>query len=94
VGSVDGNSAVAIFQLGEHVALCAPESGWQRVPWRADITSHRHQFAAPFVAAAAALLLSRAGRRSFPLDGAAAKDILIASATRGRVKFTGMVPEF
>jgi subtilisin family serine protease len=39
-------------------------------------------FAAPFVAATAALLLSRAGRRSFRLDGGAVKEILMASSTR------------
>ena len=35
-----------------------------------------------FVAATAVLLLSRAGRRSFRLDGAMVKEILMASATR------------
>jgi subtilisin family serine protease len=55
------------------VATCSLEDGYQL----ATGTS----FAAPFVAAAAALLLSRAGRRSFRLDGADVKEILMASAT-------------
>jgi thermitase len=55
------------------VATCALEHKYQL----ATGTS----FAAPFVSAVAALLLSRAGRRSFRLDGATTKEILIASAT-------------
>lgn len=83
VGSADADGRPSHFtSSGPHVALCAPgervatcalEGGYQL----ATGTS----FAAPFVAAAAALLLSRAGRRSFRLDGGIAKDILIASAT-------------
>jgi subtilisin family serine protease len=84
VGSVDAEGRPSHFtSSGEHVALCAPgeriatcalEGGYQL----ATGTS----FAAPFVAAAVALLLSRAGRRSFRLDGETAKALLIASATR------------
>jgi subtilisin family serine protease len=83
VGSVDADSQPSHFTTwGNHVALCAPgervatcalQGGYQL----ATGTS----FAAPFIAAAAALLLSRAGRRSFRLDGATAKEILMASTT-------------
>jgi subtilisin family serine protease len=84
VGSVDTDGQPSHFtSSGQHVALCAPgervgtcalENGYQF----ATGTS----FAAPFVAAAAALLMSRAGRRSFRFDGRIAKEILIASVTR------------
>jgi len=83
-GSVDADGQPSHFTTyGDHVAVCAPgervatcalEGGYQL----ATGTS----FAAPFVSAVAALLLSRAGRRSYRLDGAAVKEILIASATR------------
>ena len=65
---------VAVCAPGERVATCALERGFQL----ATGTS----FAAPFVSAVAALLLSRAGRRSYRLDSTTAKEILIASATR------------
>lgn len=84
VGSVDADGQPSHFTTsGEHVALCAPG---ERVATCA--LENRYQwatgtsFAAPFVAAAAALLMSRAGRRSFRFDGAIAKEILIASAGR------------
>jgi hypothetical protein len=64
---------LALCAPGEHIATCALQGGYQL----ATGTS----FAAPFVAGAAALLLSRAGRRSFPLDGTSVKSILIGSAT-------------
>lgn len=82
-GSVDGAGQPSHFTTsGGHLALCAPG---ERVATCA--LENRYQlatgssFAAPFVTAAAALLLSRASRRSFRLDGAMAKEILIASAT-------------
>jgi subtilisin family serine protease len=82
-GSIDGDGQPSHFTTsGSHVALCAPG---ERVATCA--LEGRYQlatgtsFAAPFVTAAAALLLSRAGRRSFRLDGIAVKEILMASAT-------------
>jgi subtilisin family serine protease len=83
VGSVDAAGVPSHFTTsGDHVALCAPG---ERVATCALNDSYQlatgTSFAAPFVAAAAALLLSRAGRRSFPLDGVMAKEMLTTSAT-------------
>jgi len=63
---------VALSAVGERVATCAL-SGYQL----ATGTS----FAAPFVTAAAALLVSRAQRRSYPLSGEAVRALLVQSAT-------------
>jgi subtilisin family serine protease len=83
VGSVDAAGQPSHFTTsGNHVVLCAPG---ERVATCALEDTYQlatgTSFAAPFVAAAAALLLSRAGKRSFRLDGAMAKEILMASAT-------------
>ena len=64
---------------GEHVSLCAPGerilstglSGYQYVTGTS--------FAAPFVAAACALLVARSARRAMPLESKIAKQILIDS---------------
>jgi subtilisin family serine protease len=84
VGSVDADGQPSHFTTcGQHVALCAPG---ERVATCALKNCYQYatgtSFAAPFVAAAAALLMSRAGRRSYRFDGSIAKEILIASATR------------
>jgi subtilisin family serine protease len=83
-GSVDADGQPSHFTTcGDHVAVCAPgerlatcalEGGYQL----ATGTS----FAAPLVSAVAALLVSRAGRRSYRLDSAGVKEVLMASATR------------
>lgn len=65
-------SHVALCAVGEQVATCAL-NGYQL----ATGTS----FAAPFVAAAAALLMSRASRRSYPLGSADVRRLLTESAT-------------
>jgi subtilisin family serine protease len=81
VGAVDASARPCAFSTyGDHVALCAPGSriltlgltGYQR----ATGTS----FAAPFVAGVAALLVSRAARRSAPLDGEHVRRILADTA--------------
>ena len=81
VGAVDGTLRPCAFTTtGDHVALCAPGArvltlgldGYQR----ASGTS----FAAPFVAAAAALLVARARRRSAPIDGPQVCRLLTDSA--------------
>jgi subtilisin family serine protease len=82
VGSVGADGRPSAFSTrGEHVALCAPG---ERVLTLA-LTGYQHatgtSFAAPFVAAAAALLVARAQKRSTPLDGDAVKRLLMASAS-------------
>jgi len=81
VGAVNGENKVTAFSTrGEHVALCAPGErvvsaglhGYQMVTGTS--------FAAPFVAAAAALLQSRALRRSVSLDAEAMRQLLCESA--------------
>ncbi|HXB71038.1 MAG TPA: S8 family serine peptidase [Candidatus Acidoferrales bacterium] len=81
VGSVDENGAPSAFSTrGGHVALSAPgESvvssslhGYSRVTGTS--------FAAPSVSAAAALLVSRALGRAYPLDAGDARRILCDSA--------------
>ncbi|HEY9229439.1 MAG TPA: S8 family serine peptidase, partial [Gemmatimonadaceae bacterium] len=81
VGAVGEDGHPSPFTTtGDHVTLSAPGervksaglSGYQRVTGTS--------FASPFVAAAAALLVSRAGRRSAPLGGRDALRILRDSA--------------
>lgn len=81
VGAVDQDGMPARFSTrGRHVDVCAPGAGVLTAgldgPVRVDGTS----FAAPFVTAAAALLVSRAARRSHPLDGPAVAELLRATA--------------
>jgi subtilisin family serine protease len=84
-GSVGPQGQVSSFTTtGEHVALSAPGEqvmscgihGYQLVTGTS--------FASPFTAAAAALLVSRALKRSYPLDGHEVRRILAASATPWR----------
>lgn len=80
VGAVDAALAPATFSTrGAHVALCAP--GRDIVTCGLDGYQHATgtSFAAPFVAAACALMASRAQRRAWPLTGADCKRLLVAS---------------
>jgi subtilisin family serine protease len=81
VGAVDPDGRPSHFSTtGDHVALCAPGErivsgglhGYEMVTGTS--------FAAPFAAATAALLVSRAERRANPVEGATVKRILRQSA--------------
>jgi subtilisin family serine protease len=81
VGAVTNDGVPTAFTTtGAHVSLCAPG---ERVV-TADLEGYARatgtSFAAPFVSAAAALLVSRAGRRGLSLDGADAHRLLVTSA--------------
>jgi subtilisin family serine protease len=66
---------------GDHVALCAVGERVATCNLRGYQLATGTSFAAPFVAAAAALLVSRAHRRSYPLDGDDVRKYLTRSAT-------------
>jgi subtilisin family serine protease len=80
VGAVgDDRQPTAFSTRGEHVALCAPG----KKILSAGLTGYQNvtgtSFAAPFVAAASALLVARGARRAMPVDGACALKLLIES---------------
>lgn len=82
VGAVDDDLSPSTFSTrGAHVALCAPGRG----VWTCGLDGYAPlsgtSFAAPFVAAACALLAARAERRAWPLDPELAQDVL-RSTTR------------
>ncbi len=82
VGSVNADGKPSAFTTyGEHVALCAPgervySAGLENYQWVTGTS-----FAAPFVSAAAALLVSRASARSYSLNSAQVRRLLCDSAT-------------
>ena len=81
VGAVDQEGAPAAYMSrGSHVDLCAPGSGVLTAGLEGPVRVTGTSFAAPFVTAAAALLVSRAARRSHPLDGPGAAELLRSSA--------------
>lgn len=81
VGAVDGNGRVSAFSTrGSHVALCAPGERIFTLGLQGYQYATGTSFAAPFACAAAALLVSRAQRRSYPLDAFQARDLLMHSA--------------
>lgn len=80
VGAVNPDRKVATFSTrGPHVSLCAP--GEQVLT--TSLTGYQNatgtSFAAPFVSATAALLVSRAARRAAPVNGNSIKNILMQS---------------
>ena len=81
VGACGNDRLVAGFSTrGAHVALCAPGDRVLScgLTGYAEVTGT--SFAAPFVAAAAALLVARGQRRACPVDSAMARDALMGSA--------------
>ena len=81
VGSVDLAGDPSTFSTrGEHVAVCAPG---ERIPCIAVdgyAENTGTSFAAPFVAAAAAMLTANAHRQAVPLRSEQVKDLLVRSA--------------
>ena len=82
VGAIDDKRAPAAFSTcGDHVALCAPGRGI----WTCGINGYAQvsgtSFAAPFVAAACALLAARAERRAWPLTPELAREALCSTAS-------------
>jgi subtilisin family serine protease len=75
----------AFSTRGDHVALCAPGRNILSLGLTDYQSVTGTSFAAPFVAATAALLVARAQRRSTPLDAEMARDLMVRSAT----PFTG-----
>ncbi len=80
VGAVGANGQPTTFSTrGEHVALCAP--GEQILS--TGLAGYQHvtgtSFAAPFVAAACALLVARSARRATPLDNAGVRALLMGA---------------
>lgn len=81
VGAVDPEGVPCRFSTsGAHVALAAPGHRVATATLDGYGLVTGTSFAAPFVAAAAALLVSRAERRAYPMDGAMASRLLKESA--------------
>lgn len=82
VGSVGTNGRPSTFSTrGAHVACCAPGEGIVTAGLSGYQRATGTSFAAPFATAAAALLVSRAQRRSYPLGGPAVRRLLTETAT-------------
>lgn len=82
VAAVDHNNHPAPFSTGgDHVDIAAPGVRVLSAGLDGYMLVTGTSFAAPFVAAAAGLLVSRAARRAYALDSAAVGRILCASAT-------------
>ena len=81
VGSVGGDWSISSFSTtGPHVALCAPGERVLTAALEGYQNATGTSFAAPFVAATAALLVARAQRRSSPIDADTIRTVLMASA--------------
>jgi subtilisin family serine protease len=81
VGSVDADGRPSSFMTtGDHVALAAPGERVMSLGLNGYTRVTGTSFAAPFVAAAAALLVAHANRRSMSLDSRGALRLLRASA--------------
>lgn len=83
VGSVDAQGHRSRFATwGPQIALCAPGEAVVGVGRRGYQTSSGTSFASPYVAGAAALLVSRARRLGRTLDAATVRRLLCGSARR------------
>jgi subtilisin family serine protease len=83
VGAVDEDGHPASFSSrGPHVALSAPGEDIPIAALSGYSLGNGTSFAAPFVTAAAALMVGRALRQATPLDGAAIRRLMVASARR------------
>jgi len=80
VGAVDAAGKPCPFSTRHpNVALCAPGRDVLTLGLQGYQLVTGTSFAAPFVSAAAALLVSRARRRSFALDSATLRELLVSS---------------
>jgi subtilisin family serine protease len=80
-GAVGDDDRPTVFSTrGEHVALSAPGDRIVTAGLDGYTAQTGTSFAAPFVAAAAGLLVSRAARRSQPLTGGDVRRLLTATA--------------
>jgi subtilisin family serine protease len=90
VGSIGLTGRPSPFTTtGDHVALCAPGERVATAALDGYQLATGTSFAAPFAAAAAALLVSRAEGRSFPVAGPVVRQILTASASPFATTTTG-----
>ncbi|RQP23409.1 peptidase S8 and S53 subtilisin kexin sedolisin [Albitalea terrae] len=81
VGAVDDTLRPCSFSTrGEHVDLCAPGLDIWTCGLQGYTCVSGTSFAAPFVAAACALLVAHAESRAWPLDPHTAREILVDSA--------------
>ncbi len=81
VGSAGERGIPSTFSTrGGHVALCAPGERVRTLALTEYQLATGTSFAAPFVAATAALMVSRARRRATPVDGACLRSLLMESA--------------
>ena len=90
VGAVDGSGAPCTFSTrGDHVALSAPGERIVSAGLQGLVRLTGTSFAAPFVTAAAALVVSRANRRAVPVNAPVVRRVLSESAR----PFNGSVPK-
>lgn len=81
VGAVRDDGRPADFSTrGDHVALSAPGERIVSAGLEGYAVVTGTSFAAPFVSAAAALLVSRAARRAYPIDGSDVRRLLCDAA--------------
>ena len=81
VGSVGPGATPSNFSTrGDHVALCAPGERIHTLALDGYQYATGTSFAAPFVAATAALMVARAEQRSTPVDSVRIRHLLVESS--------------